>query len=288
MSSATVDNDINTIMVARDPIMVDPDTAAQWLTRNRSNRGIRRSQVNKYAGDMTAGRWCLTGAPVQFALDGRLLDGQHRLMAIVQSGVAVPLYVVRGLPVEAQGYMDTGAKRTVADQLKLSGYENVSIVAAAARLALMWRTDRLNHSRNSMSDQEIRGFIEENPDLIDAASLANRVRHAGLNVPTGGLCAAIWAMIDKGHDPDRIMEFFMAAAENRTAGPGDPKHALLRRLNTGRDNRERMRSEELLSLLIRTYNADYLRKPMNKVQVFVRGSVMEVPAVVAPVHQGTP
>ena len=263
-------------------MLVDPDLAARWLARNEANRNLRAAQVAKYAGDMTAGRWQLTGAAIQFAIDGRLLDGQHRLAAIIKSGVTVPMLVVRGLPPSAQAYMDTGAKRTVADQLGIAGFKNSSILAAGARLALAWEQGRLGQpGQVVVSDPEIRAFIQAHPALIDAAAFAARMRRAGLDIHPSVICAAHWGLTQAGHDPARVEGFFEAMAQMRSDGPGDPKYALLHRINTARRNRERIEAADMLSMLIRAYNADYTGKKARRMQAFAHGTAIDIPPIVA-------
>jgi hypothetical protein len=68
----------------------------------------------------------------------------------------------------------------------------------------------------------------------------------------------------------------------RSTGPGDPKYALLHRINTARRNRERIEAGDMLSMLIRAYNADYAGKKARRLQVFAHGSAIEVPQIIRP------
>lgn len=267
-------------------VTVDPTTATHWLTRNSANRPVRHVVVSKYADDMTNGRWCLTGAPIQFAVDGTLLDGQHRLLAIIESGVTLPLFVVNGLPLEARPYMDVGTKRTLADQLGIAGYQHRATLAAGARLALAWATDRLMYRMENLSDAEVREFIEKNPTLLDAAEFAASVR---LPITGSVVCAVTWRLTDAGHNRQRVHDFFQAIADMRSDGPGDPKYALLNRINRARRARERFKSTTVLSMVIRAYNADYLGTRIHRMQATTSNSLfVEVPGITAPVETSTP
>lgn len=103
---------------------VEPEQAEKWLERNVANRTLRPSRVREYATAMTQGRWLYTADPIRFDEDGRLIDGQHRLLAVVRSGRTVEMHVVRGLAREAQDKVDTGATRTAADALKVRGFKH--------------------------------------------------------------------------------------------------------------------------------------------------------------------
>lgn len=75
---------------------ITPAIAKHILANNANNRNFSRITVKKYAQEMKSGNWQLNYEPVVISNTGKLLNGQHRLMAIVQSGVAVDLYVIRG------------------------------------------------------------------------------------------------------------------------------------------------------------------------------------------------
>jgi len=94
-----------------------PDLAMSILEKNTGNRTIRPSKVSEYAIVIRNGDWQLTPQGVIISKDGRLLDGQHRLHAIVKSGVTVPMVVSEGVDEELYKYLDRGAARSTADAL---------------------------------------------------------------------------------------------------------------------------------------------------------------------------
>jgi hypothetical protein len=101
---------------------ITPELAAAWLeNRNTHNRPLRDYRIAELARDMSAGRWHDTGEPIKFDYNDALLDGQHRLGAIVASGVTIEMLVIWGLQPETQDYMDIGLKRSVADSLRDAG-----------------------------------------------------------------------------------------------------------------------------------------------------------------------
>ena len=111
--------------------IVTPETAARWLESNRNNRNVRKSVVAKYAKDMRAGLWAPSNDAICVGTDGRLLNGQHRLSAVVASGASVGMFVITGMPEESFAHMDRGAGRTFADALRSRGAGKTSIVLAA-------------------------------------------------------------------------------------------------------------------------------------------------------------
>ena len=91
---------------------IDSDLARTYLEENDLNRGMRDRVVNAYARDMERNEWLVTGETIKFAKTGILLDGQHRLAAIRDSGQPQRMLVVRGLEPATRSVIDTGAPRT--------------------------------------------------------------------------------------------------------------------------------------------------------------------------------
>ncbi|MCR1783115.1 hypothetical protein KVF89_11280 [Nocardioides carbamazepini] len=133
-------------------VEVTPQLAETWLSRNTNNRNVRRSVIDAYARDIEAGRWRLNGETIKFGPSGVLLDGQHRLSAVVQADVAVPMVVVRNLGDHVMATVDTGAKRSYADALKLAGEENTTTLAAVVRRAVMWGAGHADQHGRDQAD----------------------------------------------------------------------------------------------------------------------------------------
>ena len=75
-------------------LTITPSMAEEMLSKNKSNRKLRNTVVNSYASQMASGKWHLTGQGITFGKNGQLLDGQHRLSAIVLANTAVEMLVV--------------------------------------------------------------------------------------------------------------------------------------------------------------------------------------------------
>lgn len=103
-------------------IEVTPEIATDWLANNAEfQRKLRQVVVERYARDMLNGAWNLTHQGIAFDTKGRLIDGQHRLAAIVKAGIPVKMTVVRDTPAGAFDHVDIGFGRTTADVLKAQG-----------------------------------------------------------------------------------------------------------------------------------------------------------------------
>jgi hypothetical protein len=107
---------------------ITPTAAAQWLEKsNQGNRKIRPGTVRAFRRDILAGEWLVNHQGIAFDETGRLIDGQHRLSAIVAANRTVTMLVSTGWPVKHKGRksttmdtVDRGNARTVADTLQLN------------------------------------------------------------------------------------------------------------------------------------------------------------------------
>lgn len=100
---------------------VTPTKAEKYLNLNSSNRKLRPGVAEKYARCLRDGTWTECPEPISFYEDNEVADGQHRLWAIVDSGVAVRCVIVRGLPRSAGLNINTGLARTLVDNSRIAG-----------------------------------------------------------------------------------------------------------------------------------------------------------------------
>ena len=105
---------------------ITPEKAEKYLGHNfESNRNISRERVDAYKRDMEAHEWEFTGQTVVFDEKGRLVDGQHRLHAIVKSGESIRMIIVRGVSPDAVNFIDKNRVRSFRDTMKITKNETV-------------------------------------------------------------------------------------------------------------------------------------------------------------------
>jgi hypothetical protein len=92
-------------------VLVTPEMAREWLTKDVVNRPLIPRNVEAIAFDMKSGRWVLTHQSIAFNRDGFLVDGQHRLHAVVAADVAVPMRVTYYVDFGYEAPIDTGCMR---------------------------------------------------------------------------------------------------------------------------------------------------------------------------------
>lgn len=155
-------------------IRVTPELAEQWLEANQDNRSIRLMHVRTLAREMTEQRWRASHQGIAFSDHGRLIDGQHRLKAIVMSDVPAMLTVFIGFPDEMFGALDRGARRKHADDI---GEDRRLIEPAAWLTRLLHRADSLPPSTEEVRTvfRVYQGHLRA---IVDAAARTVKTRSA--------------------------------------------------------------------------------------------------------------
>jgi hypothetical protein len=101
--------------------LVTPELANELLKLNmENNRNVGLSLVTKYAREMSEGQWILSD-PIKFSSEGELIDGQHRLNAVVKSGTSQLFVFILGYPKDSAEVLDQGKIRTAKDIARIRG-----------------------------------------------------------------------------------------------------------------------------------------------------------------------
>lgn len=263
--------------IGTEVIAVSPARAKAWLEMNENNRPLRGRRVTAYARDMAQGKWTMTGEAIKFDSEGFLLDGQHRLNAVIQSGVTVDMLVVFGLQKESQKNMDTNARRTPADALALNGWKHGAILGAMARLGVSEPDCGFTDERTVDPTQaEVLEFVLTHEDTVHrAADLASRYAKLIPSIPSA---MGIVAMRTLEVDREQTVVWFESIANMATEGLGDPRAALLRRLATSRRNKEKWTQYEHVSLLSRCWNDWRGGRKIEKYATDGRTGLIKIPA----------
>jgi hypothetical protein len=131
-------------------LTVSPKLANHLLNNHyRQNRKVKKKVVEKYARDMKSGQWLFTGESIGIDIEGKILDGQHRLMAIRQADINMELPFAFGLPVKAMRAMDSGSSRSYSDYLTITQSKKLSnALATAIRYMTIWDLGPKDFSSN--------------------------------------------------------------------------------------------------------------------------------------------
>lgn len=114
--------------------VITPERARALLERRAPNRKLRQYWVDYLASIMQRGDWRLTHQGIALDVHGNLIDGQHRLAAIVQTGLPQTMIVAYDCPSDLYDAIDEGLKRQSGDRL-FTHHHEAAVAAHLARLA---------------------------------------------------------------------------------------------------------------------------------------------------------
>ncbi len=236
-------------------MMVSPPMAADWLKKNTSkNRAVKGGLVLKYAEDIRAGRWQVNGSSIVMALSGNIIDGQHRLLAIVEAGRPIETLVVSGVDDSAFETIDTGRGRKASDILSIIGYRNVTELAALARLEVLYeKTGGIAESGRMATPtmQEMVAVVNKNNDRYQEAI------HAGAGMRhlfgSGSIWNFYWLRFGELDESDRDF-FFERLNDGQGLVDGDPLYALRQALVNARLSHRSMPKTWMGGMIVKAWN----------------------------------
>jgi hypothetical protein len=214
-----------------DTWKIGPDKAKELLENNGVNRRLRPHLVDSYAEDMRQGLWNEDTADlIKISKTGRLLDGQHRLSAIIEADTIMELDVATGLDDKAQRVMDQGSGRTASDVLGMEGYSNTAIAGGVARWVMLGGEPGPHLEmalKRKASTARILRTVQENPDVALAASKYSAFKNHVPGSPTAICYSWLWMHRLDVTDCD----YFWTGMVDMNFKPNkDPRRAVLRAL----------------------------------------------------------
>ena len=248
-------------------ITITPAMASAWLADNEfDNRSLTDRLVDKIARDIKEDKWIFDGSPIRFDKKGNVIDGQHRLWAIVTAGIPVKSLVIHGLSEESKDIIDTGKSRSNSDILHFHGFVNTASLANACRLSIGYRLNKGNlynwasgSSKLHCSSSQIVKEAEENIDLVHCHQkvISYKFIKKFIGLGTGSFCLHIFGKVDER----KADEFFYLLEKGENLQEGNPILALRNAL-TIRDHLTmklakggNYRAAYLIALIIKSWNA---------------------------------
>jgi len=198
------------------PITVE--MALNLLAGQVNIRPISKSVVERYARDMRNGNWKLSGY-ISTTSDGVLLNGFHRLHAVIESGTSTLMIRYINAPADTLETEDGGAKRTFAHVLNGKGVISAGKVAAMA--AAGWKITNGQWNRVEPTNAEKAAWLEARPHAHELVKLSDRIFKMvkGKSSCTGAVMAEA---VDAGWDLQSITAFVDDVVSGVTAFPGNP------------------------------------------------------------------
>jgi hypothetical protein len=233
---------------------VTPRKAADWLKRNINNRPLSEKFVDRLAIAMSSGQWQVNGDPIRFDASGDLIDGQHRLTAIIKSGSPVQSWVLRGVGTQAFDTIDRGHTRTNGDVLARRGEKYYNILAAAVSLWYRYHGGfSVDGGNSTPRPDELDAILATNgDDLRAAAEFASHTKSPLIPASEVAFFVAIGRLL---YGADRAIEFWRRVLTAEGLRRGSPEHVLNRRLTESLTGNTRILKKSRMAICIKAFNA---------------------------------
>lgn len=232
----------------------------------RCNRPFDRRLQDYYAGQMLRDEWKLSHQGIAMDTEGMLIDGQHRLAALVKAAETNPnvsfvTEVTYDLDPEVMGVVDAGKARRITDFLAFKNEANRHLLAATVTMLWKYYTYPFEDwgRVGKMSNEQMYAYLQERPEIRDV------VRRGGLarNVTIGSSAAAFLHIVEGVYRDAPTEDFMYGIRTGYGLADGDARaafRAFNERIRRG-GPRRRTDQVEQLALLIKTWNFWLMGRP---------------------------
>lgn len=259
-------------MIQSNVERVSPALARELLERNAANRPVDQRRVKDYARMMREGKWALNGEAVQVSSSGRLLNGQHRMRAVIHANVAVNMLVVRGVDEDVFATYDSGKVRSRPDVLALLGYKNAQHLSAALAVVHAYFTEELSADGwPAIPKTELESTLNAYPQLPDYVS-----RTRGNRAPFDSAWLAAVFYIFACSDLAAAESFMKALSTGELLEAKDPAYLLRERILREAGSKSRRPVAYLVALSIKACEARRVGKRMRYLRFREEGDKSEL------------
>lgn len=254
---------------------ITPKEAGEMLRHNTHNRKISEITVDQYANAMKRGAWLETGEPIIFNGES-LLNGQHRLQAIVKSGIPQRMVVVRDVESESFAAMDAGKVRRLADVLSIEGEENASQLATAIHMhcaysenGALGSNDRLRRHTSTLN--ELLEYNRMHPQVRKSVDFVFSFKEKPLMSRGSVACLhALFAEKD-GALANEFIRKFITGVDIRGAEPLKAVRDKIILSERAHSVAGKMNPKQRATALVLGWNATREGKSLDRIQVARRG-----------------
>lgn len=203
----------------------------------KGKKGTNRPQVSgaipQLIEDILGAEWRFNHQGIAFNEHGELIDGQHRLEAIVRAdkiapGIEVPLMITWNLPVISDEKIDLARRRNTGTFLAKDGYGASSRLNTILKLLYLYDTANFDEPINKAhwgqipNLAQIRASLEAHPMAEDACAIGGSLQ----TFVTASAAGAAWVIAREKYPEEMNMEFVAGVKSGANLDIGDPRLAL--------------------------------------------------------------
>ncbi len=229
---------------------ITPELARRTLEKSTQlNRKINKRVVYRYAEDIKRDAWRLNGETIIFDADGNLLNGHHRLTAVVLAGKPIRSFVAHDVDRTAYTTIDTGRIRSAGDVFSMADIPNANTVSAALRLVCAYDQGMLYSINNAhITNERLKACLEENPEILEWTPW-----HSSLAFYPGGLRAGVSYLFAREYPFKKpaVHSFWDLVGSGENLTRGTPVHTFREKMTSYRARGVRPNRSELIGLAVK-------------------------------------
>jgi len=249
---------------------ITPKEAVLWLdTKNAHNRPISQSTVERYTQEIKAGRWKSNGQSIVFSKSGQLLNGQHRLKAVVAANKPIDCLIVWGVEDDTFDTIDDGNKRSLGDVFAIKQEYKPLLLSAGVRFLWVYSTGQIETRDLRRGQVATKPLLEKTLDRHPGLRQSTRfyatlkARPGGLLVPAGMAIGLhyLFALVDE----KKADEFFNVLQSGIGLTEGHPILILRARLIAGqKESSTKLTNSAIYFYTVTTWNAFVSDNPLRR------------------------
>jgi len=237
---------------------ITPDMAAKLLEEAKEvqNRNVSDGHVEWLAAQMKSGKWALNGEALIFDEEGQLIDGQHRLWAIVNSGITIESLVTRGVDRKGFATIDTGSARTSGNVLSIYGEKNGNVLSAALGWLHRYENGKMLWAlkASGFAAATALALVKKHPGMRDAVEWSAGMRGNAIFRKVSGSILAFLRYVFTAYKPQKAAEFFDLVGDVVPDKEGTPTRVLRDWYLTKDKGRAAATTLELMAVTVKAWN----------------------------------
>ena len=242
---------------------ITPKKAKDLLEKNTHNRPISNSRVEHYASLMQNGKWHLTHQGIAISKTDVIIDGQHRLMAVVDANMPIDFNITYGVEDHTFKYVDVGYTRTTSNIFAIEGIKNYTRHAAGISRYHDFKnsnkvlsTGHVGRTKNHYTHNDYLQFYYENESfLIDVHSKVASWYGKYKILKTSEMYAFfVYCVIDAKWSIEKVDSFFDHVFMLRHDSQSNVPRMLFDKLIQDATGTTQMKPKARTAILIKSFN----------------------------------
>jgi hypothetical protein len=267
-----LDNAISNESTQVSIIRITPLYAAELLKTNNNIRPINKEHVQFLYKQMESGNWQFGNDAIVLDHNGNLVNGQHRLTALVQYGKPLEFLVMQTSNPKSIRIFDSGKHRTHSDVISKHAVKNLDTITAVTR-GYIYALKGYKRFQNNIPITNVEfedSFIKHQDDLLFITAIRTPVRPLLSKIVYGFIS---YHILDK-YGKEALKEFIydLGYGYKMYGATQNAAVCLYNQILNSKNNKEQIRNDIMAALVLKTFNLWNKRK---SVPNSIRWSVLE-------------